>query len=197
MATYNPCIDAVTVLFVCTGNICRSPMAEGLLRARLDERGINANVESAGLTFDGREATPEAVAVARGAGVDIARHRSRIIDGALIDAADVVIGMERMHARETTVLGRDAFTRCYTLKELVRRGRAAGERRAGERLDDWLARVGAGRRQIDLLDGDGTDDVADPYRHPTAVYERCFAEIAAHVDELVQLLWSAEEGVAA
>jgi len=102
-----------------------------------------------------------------------------------------------MHAREATVLGRDAFARCFTLKELVRRGRAAGPRRAGEQLDEWLARVGSGRRQIDLLDGDGGDEIADPYRHPIAVYERCFAEIAALVDELVELVWSTEEGVAA
>jgi protein-tyrosine phosphatase len=196
-ATYNPSIDAVNVLFLCTGNICRSPMAEGTMRARLADRGINAEVSSAGLTFDHRPATPEAVAVAAGAGVDIAEHRSRIVDAKMIDAADVVIGMERMHAREAAVLGRDSFSRSFTLKELVRRGRASGARRPGEPFDAWLARVGADRRPTDLLDAGGDDEVADPYRLPMAVYERCFEEIAALVDELVELAWPAEEGVAA
>jgi len=90
--TYNPGIDAVTVLFVCTGNICRSPMAEGLLRARLADRGVSAEVQSAGLTFDDREATREAIAVAARAGIDISNHRSRIVDGALINASALEIG---------------------------------------------------------------------------------------------------------
>ena len=195
-ATYNPWIDAVNVLFLCTGNICRSPMAEGVLRARLADRGINADVRSAGLTFDGRPATPETVAVAARAGIDLSRHRSRVVDAAMIDRAGVVVGMERMHAREATVLGRDAFSRSFTLKELVRRGRASGARGAGEALDAWLGRVAEGRRPTDLLDG-GDDDVADPYRQSMAVYEQCFTDIAALVDELVPLVWPAEQGVAA
>jgi len=197
------CIDASelgatpAILLVCTGNICRSPMAEGILRARLAAKGIQGTVASAGIAFDGREATPEAVAVASRRGIDISAHRSRIISSEMVSAADLVIGMERMHVREAIVLGRDSFTKCFTLKELVRRGAIVGPRAEREPLDRWLERVSAGRRPLDLLGDAEADDVADPYRHPTAVYERCIDEISDQVEQLVALAWpAASEGVA-
>jgi len=202
-AAYNPLIDASdpgatpAILFVCTGNICRSPMAEGILRARLAAKGIAGTVASAGIAFDGREATPEAIAVASRSGIDITAHRSRIISADMVAAADLVIGMERMHVREAIVLGRNTFTKCFTLKEFVRRGASVGPRAAGEPLDRWLDRASAGRRPLDLLGDADADDVADPYRHPPAVYERCIDEIDDNVGQLVSLAWpAASEGVA-
>ncbi|MEO7555783.1 MAG: low molecular weight phosphotyrosine protein phosphatase, partial [Acidimicrobiales bacterium] len=92
------------VLFVCTGNICRSPMAEGMLRARAAARGIAVEVASVGLIFDGRPATDEAVRTAHAHGVDISAHRSSILESEAVDRADLVIGMERQHVREAVVL---------------------------------------------------------------------------------------------
>jgi protein-tyrosine phosphatase len=185
------------ILFVCTGNICRSPMAEGLLRVRLRARSIEAVVASAGLAFDGRRATPEAIAAATSRGVDIGGHRSRIVSYELIEGADLVIGMERMHVREAIVLARDSAHRIFTLKEIVRRGEATGARGPGEPLARWLERVAAGRRSAELLGESDADDVADPYRQSQDVYRRCVNDVSSLVDRLVGLAWpTASEGVA-
>lgn len=175
-------------------------MAEGLLRARLAERAVEAEVGSAGLAFDGRPATPEAVAAAAEHHIDIRSHASRILRPELVDGADVVIGMERLHAREAMVLGRDARSKVFTLKELVRRAADGGARRPGEPIDAWLQRLAAGRRPIELLGASADDDVADPYRQRPEVYARCIEEISLLVDRVVALGWPdaqpAQAGVA-
>jgi glycine hydroxymethyltransferase len=86
------------ILFVCTGNICRSPMAEGLFRALVEERGDFA-VASAG-TSAGRGQTPsiEAVRVLRAEeGIDISRQRSQPVTEELVDQSDFIFTMTRDH----------------------------------------------------------------------------------------------------
>ena len=73
-------------------------MAEGLLRERLRERGVDATVSSAGMSFDGRSATEEAILAAEDYDLDISDHRSRVMNAELVRRADLVIGMERLHA---------------------------------------------------------------------------------------------------
>jgi protein-tyrosine phosphatase len=187
----------VDILVLCTGNICRSPMAEALLRERLRSRGVEASVSSAGLSFDGRAATPEAIEAASRYQVDLDGHRSRVMSADLIEKADLVLAMERMHAREAVVLADGALHRTFTLKELVRRGRATGQRERGETLQDWLARVAAGRRPMDLMGESRDDDVADPYLSTPKVYAACIAELDRLVQQLVELAWPhAQEGAA-
>jgi protein-tyrosine phosphatase len=164
-------------------------MAEGFLRARLEDRGVAATVSSAGLAFDDRPATPEAVSAAGAWGVDIGRHASRVLDRAMVDRADLVIAMERLHAREAAVLVPGALAKTYPLKELVRRAEAAGPRRPDEPFEAWLGRVGVGRRAADLLDVAVDDDVADPFQRSASVYAACAAELAALIDRLVVLAW--------
>lgn len=84
------------VLFVCSGNICRSPMAEALLRARLASEGIEGvETRSAGtLGINGQSADPSAVAAARALGADLEGHLSRGITRDLIAGSDLVFVME-------------------------------------------------------------------------------------------------------
>ncbi len=87
------------VLLVCTGNVCRSPMAEYLLRRWLgpDSRW---DVRSAGVsTFDGLPASDEAVEALREKGLDGQTHRSRYLNQELVDAADLIVVMTRSHRR--------------------------------------------------------------------------------------------------
>jgi protein-tyrosine-phosphatase len=79
----------VKVLFVCAGNICRSPFAEGLARRLAAERGLDVEFASAGeIALDGDRCPPDAVAVAKEYGVDLSSHRARRLR---TDEADTVV----------------------------------------------------------------------------------------------------------
>ena len=87
------------VLVVCTGNTCRSPMAEGWLNHKLAGKGWVA--ESAGVAaWGGDPASPEAVEVMREIGVDISAHRNRPLTRALVDEAAIILAMTDGHRRE-------------------------------------------------------------------------------------------------
>ena len=85
------------ILFVCTGNTCRSPMAAALLRQLLNERGgkfKNIRVSSAGLYAQpGAPASPEAVETMRGYGVDLSNHLARELAREELAAADLILTM--------------------------------------------------------------------------------------------------------
>ncbi len=87
------------VLVVCTGNTCRSPMGEGILKKMLSEIGENeVEVSSAGIsTFPGWEASPEAVEACRQMQVDIAAHRSSSINLERVRRSDLILVMESHH----------------------------------------------------------------------------------------------------
>lgn len=91
------------ILVVCTANQCRSPMAEGLIRAALAEQGLGEGFElrSAGTrAWDGVPATPDAIETLRARGIDIAGHRSSALDAGVLGRADLVLAMTAEHARE-------------------------------------------------------------------------------------------------
>jgi protein-tyrosine-phosphatase len=79
----------VKVLFVCAGNICRSPFAEGLARQLATERGLDVEFSSAGeIALDGDRCPPDAIAVAKEYCVDLSSHRARRLTA---DMADKVV----------------------------------------------------------------------------------------------------------
>lgn len=85
------------ILVVCTGNICRSPIAEGLLKARLAGRGIE--VYSAGIgALAGHAADEHAQAVMRDHGHDISAHRAQQATQALLAGAELVLAMDQTHS---------------------------------------------------------------------------------------------------
>jgi protein-tyrosine-phosphatase len=85
------------ILFVCTGNLCRSPMAAGLLRRRLADEGLDdRQVISAGVwAADGRQASENAIAVMAERGIDISDHIAHTISGDDVAEADLILVMER------------------------------------------------------------------------------------------------------
>jgi protein-tyrosine phosphatase len=90
------------VMFVCYGNICRSPFAEYLWNARASGRWLNGNVAiSAGFhPLDGRTTPDWAIDLAAEYGVNLAHHRSRDLTNAMVESADAIFVMDRKNYRE-------------------------------------------------------------------------------------------------
>ena len=85
------------MLFVCLGNICRSPFAEGLARELLDEDTILLSAGS--YPVPGRRAPAEAIAAARAFGVDLRAHRSRVLSREMLQQADAVYVFDHANRR--------------------------------------------------------------------------------------------------
>jgi protein-tyrosine phosphatase len=165
-------------------------MAEVMLRARFLDLGVDARVASAGVLREGVPAADHGVDVLRGRGLDMTAHRSQAITRELLSSADLLVGMAREHVREAVVMAPAVWPRTFTLRELVRRGEAAGPRRREEPLDGWLARVGQGRRVADLSGSSPDDDIADPIGGPRSAYERLAVELDDLVDRMVAVAFA-------
>jgi protein-tyrosine phosphatase len=168
------------VLVVCTGNVCRSPIAEGLLRAAFAERlGPDApEVTSAGtMGWTGSGADPSSIRAAAERGVDISSHRAREVSEEDVAGADVVVAMAPEHARAFT---REAGSRIFTLKELVRLLEALPQTEGASlgRLPERIAE--ADRLRRGGFEGDPRDEgIADPLGMPL----EAFRAVAAELDE--------------
>ena len=150
----------MNILVICTGNICRSPMAEGLLRQRIAQRsgGSTVRVHSAGTHgLDGEPATPHAVRAAAEMGVDITTHRARSLDREMVTRADLILVMEPFHG------------------EIVERALPPGEREKVRLLGHFDA---AG----------GSNTIADPYHQPLEAYRDCIGRLARCVEGVLHRL---------
>jgi protein-tyrosine phosphatase len=182
-----------SILIVCTGNLCRSPFAEGLLRRMLSDRfGRSAPaVSSAGtIARDGVRATPEAILVATEHGVDLSSHEARRLVEEHVADADLVLTMAAEHRDAIAEFDRNAVRKTFTLKELVRLLEdpslppAAGS-------DPLTARVAAAdtRRGTGSISDVQDQDVADPLGHPVETYRAVDWEIATWCERLTQALF--------
>jgi protein-tyrosine phosphatase len=181
----------VPVLFVCTGNLCRSPLAEGLLRAWVDDERADLTVASAGVEArDGAPMDPQSAAALRELGGDPTAFRSHRLTAADSTRAGLVLTMNRWHRRQ--VLERDprALRKAFTLGEASRLLPLAD--RTGlalvpvpERPAELAARLHAARaRRADS----GADDVSDPIGRPAAEHRAMAAHVAALLRPLADVL---------
>lgn len=118
-------LSQVKFLFVCTGNTCRSPMAEGIFRKYLAEKlqcniddldKVGYKISSAGIIgSSGFPATAEAVTACAALGVDIKAHRNKALSKELIKESDIVFAMEQIHRERVIALDQKAAKRCLLL----------------------------------------------------------------------------------
>ena len=146
----------ISVLFVCLGNICRSPMAEGAFRAAASRSGLDCTVDSAGTAayHIGNPPDPRAIAVARANGVEIAGQAARQIE-------------------------RSDF---YTFSHIIALDRANLEGLSCRAPRDGTAKVAL---LLDAVDGRRGEVVADPYYGDAAAFEAAWHEINQGVEALV------------
>lgn len=118
-------MSAVKFLFVCTGNTCRSPMAEGIFRKYLAEKlqckvddleKIGYKICSGGVMgMAGFPASAEAIAACAAKGIDIKAHRNQGLSKELIEESDFIFAMERMHQERIIALSYEAANKCFLL----------------------------------------------------------------------------------
>jgi protein-tyrosine-phosphatase len=152
------------VLFVCTGNTCRSPMAEGILRSMLKQKGIKeVEVKSAGTC--GLHFAPVSIfaaQVAKQKGVDLFRHRSRELTGDMIKEANLILVLAQEHLDYIGRMAPNAVSKTFLLKAFAR-GTSASNRDGEE----------------------GVMSVKDPIGGSLEDYQRSFSEIEAEIKRIL------------
>jgi len=114
------------ILFVCTGNTCRSPLAEAIAARELEQRGWDhVSVDSAGTSAVwGAAASEGSRAAAAAIGLDLSGHRSQPVTRELVQSADIILGMTPDHVESVEAMGED--TKVSLLSEFID-GPEAGE----------------------------------------------------------------------
>ncbi len=161
MKESNSLKDSINIIFVCTGNTCRSCMAEGLLKEALKDlkdlpkiitvsRGISA--------FDGESASGHSIKALKNLwDIDISSHQAKMLSQTDAEQADLILTMTRQHRDIIKRLCPQKKTQIFTLKEYVY---------ANLNPDSSMA------------------DISDPYGMPYDVYEACAKEL----QECIKLL---------
>ena len=179
------------VLFVCTGNVCRSPLAERYLRMRLGP-GAGVSAASAGLRpLSGHPMDAASAQALRELGGDDRDHHARALDEAMVLAADLVLGAAEEHRDAVLRLVPTAMHRVFTLKEFVRLG--GGVSPASPGGAPQLVAAVAGQRGLVTAVAHGSDDIADPFGRPPEIARAAARDIAHAVDGLLELLGAAHQ----
>jgi RpiB/LacA/LacB family sugar-phosphate isomerase len=147
-----------TILFICTGNVCRSPMAEALFTHAVRGRG-EFRVFSAGLgAVDGQPPTPHSVRAMRELGVDISGQRSRMLTSELVRSADLILGMTHSHVDTVALLYPQMAEKTFLLREF------------DETLEPY------------------EKDISDPIGSPYGVYVDCRDQIEQGIVTLLKFM---------
>lgn len=148
------------VIFVCTGNICRSPMAEGLLKHRLGDSD-DIQVSSAGIAASpGMPPSPNSVTAMKELGIDITDQTSSQLTPELVKSADYLFVMTFGHLDAILMMYPEAAEKTYLVRHFIE--------------DETLLHR----------------DISDPIGQPLRVYRHCRDEIASAMDSIVKFLKS-------
>lgn len=186
------------VLIVCTGNTCRSPMAESMLRRLAEQKRLAIEVRSAGV------ATSNGLPVSARAAETLRRRELPVPDGSTVltvDAAewaDLILTMTSGHKQAVLARFPVAAGKTYTLKEYALIGEEAmNDLAEAERIyAEWQLKQALGeplpdadrKRLLELQRRLPDFDIADPFGGPLEVYERCADEIAEALEKAARKL---------
>lgn len=178
------------ILFVCTGNTCRSPMAEGFFNAiASDDEKLAGMIcaSSAGIAaFDGEPASGHAVSVLKDEwGIDISTHRARTISEQEINEASLILTMTRSHKEAILSIFPEVRDRVYTLKEYVA-SLFLNENTAPLSLNECTASLSLDPDMPAMKEYNFNLDIVDPYGASIEVYRRCARDIRDAVNKLIE-----------
>lgn len=144
------------IMFICTGNICRSAMADWLLKKKLEQNNItNIEVYSSGIyAIDGDVSPYEAIEVMEEYGVELKKHRATNICRSNIKDMDIILCMTLSHKRDLIYMYTELKEKIYTLKEYVK-------------------------------DNKNGIEIKDPWGYDIVTYRFCAAEIDTCLDKLI------------
>lgn len=176
------------ILFVCTGNTCRSPMAEGMMRKILSEEGLtDIEVRSAGVAaFEGTQLSDHASSVLKSKGCT-GPAASTFLSQFLVDWADLVLTMTSSHKRHTIQLYPEAIDKVYTLKEYVMDDPQDADKIS--QMESLITEIqlkqalsepvtDEERARLMMLENElPQPDILDPFGGSLRQYERCAQEI--------------------
>lgn len=152
------------IMFICTGNICRSAIAHKLLEKKLEEKPINdIQVYSSGIYAEnGDTSTYNAIETMKEYGVDLKSHIATNIRNSEIDKMDLILCATLSHKREVLYLYPELQGKVYTMKEYVG-------------------------------DDKETKDISDPWGYDLTTYQRCALEINEILDKLMEKILNQKE----
>jgi protein-tyrosine phosphatase len=183
---------ALRIVFMCTGNRFRSPLAAAIFADAARKHGVPVIVESVG-TFDSgsRPAFPETIEQATRLGFDISEHRARYARKVDLTAVDLLIGFERAHVAYAIVDAGVAAERAFTLPELVQllEFEDVPVRGADPASGARLAIEQAGARRVALGRTPGSPEIIDPVTVPRRLQGQVADEIYDLVGRLVRELF--------
>jgi protein-tyrosine-phosphatase len=197
--------EVFTILMVCTGNVCRSPFAERLARAYLDEalgdeEGLRIRVVSAGTqAVTGSTMHPHSALVLQGLGGDSGRFWAQQLDSPLASSADLTLTMTRGHRDEVLQLAPRSLARTFTLLEAAGLLASVGDTVVEgadlrERMQNLVRALTSARTR---RRGSDADDIRDPVGRPLRVHQEVGEQIAGALLPILERIAALANGLVA
>lgn len=192
------------ILFVCTGNTCRSPLAEGIMRHMAQQGGLDLTVSSAGVSaMNGMDISAHSKQILRNKGIDD-HLTSRSLTAEAVEQADLILTMTVDHKRHVIERFNEALGKVFTLKEYVEDDPAVLELIAEKekmeaelQMKQSLSQEITEDERIALFELERSMpdyDVHDPIGGSLEEYEQCATEIETHLVKLIDKLRGQSDG---